>query len=137
MNITGRKPILYGIILIVALVVPWLMPAYQTQLAFLWVMVLFALTWDIVGGQMGYNSFGNIVFFGLGMYATAVVQRNMHFSVEEYVHVAGRVATLTPVQYLQGLFLGMGLGAVIAVAAAAFLGACILALYPGAGRCRR
>ena len=128
MNITGRKPILYGIILIVSLIAPWLMPAYQTQLAFLWVMVLFALTWDIIGGQMGYNSFGNIVFFGLGMYTTAVVQRNMHFSIEEYVHVAGRVETLTPVQYLEGLFLGMGLGAVIAVAAAAFLGACILAM---------
>jgi branched-chain amino acid transport system permease protein len=128
MNATGRKPILYGLILIVSLVAPWLMPAYQTQLAFLWVMVLFALTWDIVGGQMGYNSFGNIVFFGLGMYATAVVQRNMHFSVEEYVHVAGRVETLTHMQYLEGLFLGMGLGAVIAVAAAAFLGACILAM---------
>jgi len=128
MNITARKPILYGIILIVSLVAPWLMPAYQTQLAFLWVMVLFALTWDIVGGQMGYNSFGNIVFFGLGMYATAVVQRNMHFSIEEYVHVAGRVETLTHMQYLEGLFLGMGLGAVIAVAAAAFLGACILAM---------
>ena len=128
MNTTGRKPILYGIILILSVIAPWLMPAYQTQLAFLWVMVIFALTWDIVGGQMGYNSFGNIVFFGLGMYATAVVQRNMHFEIEEYVHVAGRVATLTPVQYLEGLFLGMGLGAVLAVGAAAFLGACILAM---------
>jgi ABC-type branched-subunit amino acid transport system permease subunit len=61
MNISGRKPILYGIIIIASLIAPWLMPAYQTQLAFLWVMVVFALTWDIVGGQMGYNSFGNIV----------------------------------------------------------------------------
>ena len=97
MNITARKPILHSIILIASLIAPWLMPAYQTQLAFLWVMVVFALTWDIVGGQMGYNSFGNIVFFGLGMYATAVVQRNMHFDIEEYVHVAGRVEKLTQV----------------------------------------
>ena len=27
-------------------------------------MILFALTWDVMGGQMGYNSLGNIVFFG-------------------------------------------------------------------------
>jgi branched-chain amino acid transport system permease protein len=128
MNISGRQTLLYGIIIIAFLIAPWVMPAYQTQLAFLWVMVVFALTWDIIGGQMGYNSFGNVVFFGLGMYATAVVQRNMHFDIEEYVHVAGRVETLTPVQYLEGLFLGMGLGAVIAVAAAAVLGACILAM---------
>jgi branched-chain amino acid transport system permease protein len=128
MNITGRQTLLYAIIIIASLIAPWAMSAYQTQLAFLWVMVVFAITWDILGGQMGYNSFGNVVFFGLGMYATAVVQRNMHFNIEEYVHVAGRVETLTPVEYLQGLFLGMGLGAVIAVAAAAFLGACILAM---------
>ncbi len=128
MNIPGRQTLLYGIIIIASLIAPGVMPAYQTQLAFLWLMVVFALSWDIIGGQMGYNSFGNIVFFGLGMYATAVVQRNMHFDIEEYVHVAGRVETLTPVQYLEGLFLGMGLGAVIAVAAAAVLGACILAM---------
>ncbi|NIO10197.1 MAG: branched-chain amino acid ABC transporter permease, partial [Deltaproteobacteria bacterium] len=73
-------------------------------------------------------SFGNVVFFGLGMYATAVVQRNMHYDIEEYVHVAGRVETLAPGDYLAGLFLGMGVGAVIAVVAAAVLGACILAM---------
>ncbi len=128
MTIEGRKIVLYGCILLISLVAPWVVPAYQTQLAFLWIMVVFALTWDIVGGQMGYTSFGNIVFFGIGMYATAVVQRNMHFTIEEYVHVAGRVETLTSVEYLQGLFLGMGAGAVVAVAVAAGLGACILAM---------
>jgi len=95
MKITGRKFILYGSIIILSIAAPLVLPAYQTQLAFLWVMVLFALTWDLVGGQMGYTSFGNIVFFGIGMYVTAVIQRNMHFSIEEYEHVAGRLDTLT------------------------------------------
>jgi len=120
--------VLYGGIVILALIAPWLLPAYRTQLAFLWIMVVFALTWDTVGGQMGYNSFGNIVFFGIGMYVTAVVQRNIHYDIEEYVHVAGRVESLTPGEYLTGLFLGMGAGAIIAVAIAAILGACILAM---------
>ena len=35
---------------------PWLVPGLLTQLAFLWLMIVFALTWDILGGQMGYNS---------------------------------------------------------------------------------
>jgi branched-chain amino acid transport system permease protein len=128
MNTMGQKSALYGVIVILSLIIPWLLPAYQTQFAFLWVMVVFALTWDIVGGQMGYNSFGNVVFFGIGMYVTAVIQRNMHFDIEEYVHVAGRVESLSPGDYLAGLFLGMGAGAIVAVAIAAFLGACILGM---------
>ncbi len=128
MNTTGRNFVLYGSILLVSLVAPLVLPAYGTQLAFLWVMVVFALTWDIVGGQMGYNSFGNVVFFGIGMYVTAVIQRNMHYDIEEYVHVAGRVDTLASGEYLAGLFLGMGVGAVAAVVIAAILGACILGM---------
>ncbi len=96
--------------LALAIAAPWLMPAFVTQLAFLWLMVLFALTWDVVGGQMGYNSFGNVIFFGLGAYATSVLQRGSHLS------------------YYASFFLGMGLSAVIAVAAAALLGPLILAM---------
>jgi branched-chain amino acid transport system permease protein len=128
MNTKRQPPVLYGAIVILAVSAPWLLPDFQTQLAFLWIMIVFALTWDIVGGQMGYNSFGNIVFFGLGMYATAVVQRNLHFDLEEYVHVAGRVESLSAGDYLTGLFLGMGFGAILAVTVAAILGACILGM---------
>ena len=119
---------LYGAIFIISLIAPLVLPAYQTQLAFLWVMVLFALTWDLVGGQMGYTSFGNIVFFGIGMYVTAVIQRNIHFDIEEYVHVAGRVESLTSGEYLMGLFLGMGLGGILTVVIAAVLGLFILGM---------
>ena len=128
MNTTGRKYAFYGSILIVSLIAPLALPAYQTQLAFLWVMVVFALTWDLVGGQMGYTSFGNIVFFGIGMYVTAIIQRNMHYDIEEYVHVAGAVETLKPGEYLAGLLLGMGLGGIVAVVIAAILGALILGM---------
>jgi branched-chain amino acid transport system permease protein len=128
MSRSGQRYALYGGILVASLMAPWMFPAYLNQLAFLWVMVVFAQTWDVGGGQMGYNSFGNIVFFGLGMYVTAVTQRNLHFDIDEYVHVAGAVETLAPGEYLTGLFLGMGIGAVVAVAVAAVLGACILAM---------
>ena len=66
MSKTSKNMVL-GAAFIAALAAPFLFPNYQTQMAFLWLMILFALTWDIMGGQMGYNSFGNIVFFGVGM----------------------------------------------------------------------
>ncbi|ROR34579.1 branched-chain amino acid ABC transporter permease [Inmirania thermothiophila] len=93
-----------------ALAAPKLAPAIVTQLAFLWVMVLFALTWDVVGGQMGYTSFGNIVFFGLGAYCAAVVQRDLGLG------------------YFEGLAVGMAVAAVLAVAAAFVLGLGLLGI---------
>ena len=108
---------------------PFLAPQLQSQMAVLWVMVVLALTWDIVGGQMGYNSFGNIVFFGTGMYASAVVQRGLFFNVEEYASIAGGAeARLEPLQYLGGLGLGLACAALVAVLIALPLGASILRL---------
>jgi branched-chain amino acid transport system permease protein len=94
----------------VAIAAPLLFPDYRTQMALLWVMVIFALTWDVVGGQMGYNSFGNVFFFGVGVYACAVVQRD-----------AG-------LDYYTALAVGVALGSLLAVIAAAVLGAGLLGL---------
>jgi len=128
---SGHLPryLLRGALVILALVAPLLAPAYQTEMAVLWVMVLLALTWDIMGGQMGYNSFGNIVFFGIGMYATAVVERNLYFGVNEYTDIAGSTAAQLSVgQYLTGLGLGLVVGAVLCVAVAVLIGYGILGL---------
>ncbi|MCP4330730.1 MAG: branched-chain amino acid ABC transporter permease [Alphaproteobacteria bacterium] len=76
----------------------------------LWMMVVLALTWDLLGGQMGYNSFGNILFFGIGAYGTAIAQRDFGFA------------------YLEGLFSGIAMSIVIAVVVAAVLGYGILRL---------
>lgn len=97
-------------VLALALAAPWIVPAYRTQLSFLWVMIVFALTWDTLGGQTGYNSFGNVVFFGVGMYACAVIQRDLELG------------------YLTELFGGMAAGAILAVALAAILGSGLLGL---------
>jgi branched-chain amino acid transport system permease protein len=95
---------------ILAIAAPFLLPNYVAQFAILWMMVLLALTWDLIGGQMGYNSFGNIVFFGIGCYAAAVVQRSLQ------------------IDYVAGLALGGIAGLVLAVAAAFVLGSGILRL---------
>ncbi len=110
MNDRTKRVLLYGGIAVLALLAPWLAPDYRTQMSFLWVMIIFALTWDILGGQMGYNSFGNILFFGIGMYACAVIQRDSGLG------------------YFPALFLGMGVGALVAVAAAGVLGSGLLGL---------
>jgi branched-chain amino acid transport system permease protein len=102
--------LLYGGLAALALSAPALAPNFRTQLAFLWVMIVFSLTWDLLGGQMGYNSFGNIVFFGIGMYACAVMQRDFGLG------------------YYTALFTGMGVGATLAVAVAALVGSAILGL---------
>ena len=51
---------LYIAILASGLAAPFLFPAYTTQVSYLWVMIILAMTWDMQGGQMGYNSLGNI-----------------------------------------------------------------------------
>ncbi len=110
MSRSTKRLLGYAVIVALALVAPRLAPDYRTQMSFLWVMIVFALSWDILGGQMGYNSFGNVLFFGVGMYACAVVQRDSGLG------------------YHAALFTGMAVGALLATALAATLGSAILGL---------
>ena len=67
------KTLFYIILGIITVIAPFAFPAFQTQLATLWLMIIVAQSWDMTGGQMGYNSLGNIFFYGTGMYVAAVV----------------------------------------------------------------
>jgi branched-chain amino acid transport system permease protein len=97
-------------VVVFAVAAPLLLPAFKAQLALLWVMIIFALTWDLAGGQMGYNSFGNIVFFGIGAYACAVIQRDSGLG------------------YFPAFFCGAAAGGLLAAAAAGILGSGLLAM---------
>ena len=71
-------------------------------------MIVFALTWDILGGQMGYNSLGNIFFFGAGMYISAIVQIGLFYDVGMYTSGARTThIVFTNAQYFTGFGLGM------------------------------
>ncbi|HEX6794444.1 MAG TPA: branched-chain amino acid ABC transporter permease [Casimicrobiaceae bacterium] len=105
-----RDVAVLAIVGVLGIVAPWLFPKIVTQLAFLWLMILFAVTWDMNGGQMGYNSFGNVFFFGIGVYVCAVVQRDSGLG------------------YYPALFVGTGLGALGAAVAALALGPAILGI---------
>lgn len=43
------------------------------------IFAILASSWNIIGGYTGYASFGNIVFFGLGAYTTAILMSNFGF----------------------------------------------------------
>ena len=59
-----RKSLAFHLVLLAAgIAAPFLFPAHTVQFAIFWIFVLFAQTWDTMGGQMGYNSLGNIIFF--------------------------------------------------------------------------
>lgn len=108
MNGARRQQLLCGGIVLAGILGPFLFPAYTFQIAVLWIMILFALTWDILGGQMGYNSLGNIFFFGAGMYICAIVQVGLYYDVSVYTAHSGAVRVeFTDQQYYTGLFLGL------------------------------
>jgi branched-chain amino acid transport system permease protein len=57
--------------------------------------------WNLIGGYAGYVSFGNVVFFGLGAYTTAVLWQHAH---QQNVLLA--IAVAAPVAVLFAMVLG-------------------------------
>lgn len=124
-----RSAALLAALLAVAIAAPALLPAYIVQLTMLWLMIVFALTWDILGGQTGYNSFGNIAFFGIGVYTATILQIGLYHDVAAYTAAAGMQTILfTPEQYFTGLFVGLAAAPLLAVAAAALFGSGLLGM---------
>ena len=129
MSKTLTQVALYAGIVIAGIVAPIAFPAYTFQLAMLWIMILFALTWDIVGGQMGYNSLGNIFFFGAGMYICALTQVGLYYDIGEYTASSGEIKVdYTMGQYMNGLLLGLVLAAFGCVALAIVFGRIVFGL---------
>ncbi len=80
---------------------------------------------------MGYNSFGNVLFFGIGMYVTAVIQVGLVYDVAVYNSArggGGTIFTFDVEQYAQGLAIGLPAGAVLAALAAILVGSAVLGM---------
>lgn len=116
------KAVGYSALLAAGIATPFVFPAYTNEASVLLLMVIFALTWDVPGGQMGYNSLGNIFFFGAGMYISAIFQIGLWTNMGDYTRPDGLVkATFTAQQYFIGLGLGfIASGILSAVLAIAF-----------------
>jgi branched-chain amino acid transport system permease protein len=109
---------------------PFIFPNYMAQMTELWLFIVFALTWDLVGGQMGYNSFGNVIFIGIGVYATAVIQVALLYDVGDYnaARGGGTSFVFDEMQYLEGLALGLPASAIMATLLAILIGSAVLGM---------
>lgn len=121
---------LIAALLLSGLVAPLLAPAYQSQATQLLLFIVFALAWDLVGGQMGYNSFGNVLFVGLGMYVAAIVQVGLFYDVGLYTEAkgGGTEFVFDARQFLTGLALGLPAAALVSAAVAWLLGSLVLSM---------
>jgi len=110
MSDTQKKFLPYILLGLLGIFGPILFPNYTLSIAYLWMMILMASTWDLLGGQMGYNSLGNITFFGVGMYVSAIVQISFFYEggVGEYTSAMGSIKPVfTDYEYFAGLFWGV------------------------------
>ena len=86
----GKRAVFYLALIIFMIIAPFVFPVFKTQLATVWLMIIVALTWDMTGGQMGYNSLGNITFYGTGMYVAAVVTIALAYDGDDYTGLSDR-----------------------------------------------
>ena len=52
----NKNVALYAAILIFGLAAPFVFPAFKVQLSILCILIVLATTWNIQGGEMGYNT---------------------------------------------------------------------------------
>jgi branched-chain amino acid transport system permease protein len=71
-----------------------LYPSQQRTMAAVFMFVVLAQGWNIIGGFAGYPSFGNVVFFGLGGYTTAVLMAKSGFNFWITLPIAAAVGLL-------------------------------------------
>jgi branched-chain amino acid transport system permease protein len=128
-NISVAKLALYACVVALGIILPIMFPTYIGQMTVLCMMIVFALTWDVLGGQMGYNSLGNIFFFGAGMYVTAMVQIGMYYDLAEYTSPAGGgIYVFSFGQYYTGMALGFIAAGIISILFAIVLGRLVFGL---------
>lgn len=73
------RALAFGALVLAGLLILALLPQYflasseQRTVAGVFMFVALAQGWNLIGGFAGYPSFGNVVFFGLGGYTTAIL----------------------------------------------------------------
>ncbi|NWL72282.1 branched-chain amino acid ABC transporter permease, partial [Bradyrhizobium elkanii] len=68
-----------GLVLLIALVLPWGLQDYLTVFATrVVILALFALSFDLVWGYAGIMSFGQALFFGAAGYGVALLARDLN-----------------------------------------------------------
>src|SRR5258708_2710529 len=111
-------PIVEGLTLIVAIVLPLVLQDYLTVFATrVIILALFALSFDLVWGYAGIMSFGQALFFGSAGYGVALLARDLDITAIVLVLPAAALIGLTTSLLLGGfLLLGRHPSSVIFVA---------------------
>ena len=91
-----RQLVLLGIALITLFLFPVTSPGsyYLHLLILIFMYGTMASSWNIIGGYAGYISFGHVVFFGVGAYTTAILQREFGLSPFVTAPLAGILASM-------------------------------------------
>lgn len=66
----------------------------MTVLSELYMFGVLALSWDLIGGQTGYPSFGNMAFFGVGAYVSAILLKDFGIAFPAAFAAAGVAAVV-------------------------------------------
>jgi branched-chain amino acid transport system permease protein len=80
------RTLAFGALGLAGLVIVALLPQYfltsseQRTVAGVFMFIALAQGWNLIGGFAGYPSFGNVVFFGLGGYTTAILMAKSGFA---------------------------------------------------------
>ena len=129
MSFEKRELYICGGLLLCLIAAPFIFVNFKLQLAFMLILIILALTWNIQGGEMGYNTFGNIMFFGVGMYVCTSIQIGMYFPLAEWTESGGEKTFVhEPDQYFKGLAVGLFFSALIPPIIAGLIGYGILGL---------
>lgn len=94
----GRRALIAGLWIVACLVLivapHWLNNYWLRVLTQVVMVAILASSWNIVAGICGYFSFGNVVFFGLGAYTTAVLMSALGVPFPLTIIAGGAVAVL-------------------------------------------
>ncbi|TAM60842.1 branched-chain amino acid ABC transporter permease [bacterium] len=113
---SGRALVISIIVVAVLAAVPPFLNGYARSLLYITVLyVALAYAWNVISGYAGYLSFGQVTFFGLGAYTTAIAVIRAHLPWWEGALLGGLVsaALAVPLGYLmlrlRGAFFALGM----------------------------
>ncbi len=87
-----KKNIMIIIFLVIAVIIPFVTNNFILRFATdILIFAIMASAWNIIGGYTGYASFGNVVFFGIGAYITAIFMNvlNVNFFIALFLSGLG------------------------------------------------
>jgi branched-chain amino acid transport system permease protein len=88
--INKKALIPYGFLTVLLCVLPIILPVFWVRVVtgvFMWIGL--SLSWNMIGGYMGYVSFGHGAFFGVGAYITGLLMTLQGFSFFPAMIVSG------------------------------------------------